>query len=533
MKPMREQMRRYSGPVDVCVVGAGAGGAVVAKELAEAGLSVVIIEAGPWLDTQKDFINDELVMLDGRMDWDGLRITAGKTPLSLGRKNTGRAVGGSTVHYTAVTLRLHAEDFKLRTREGIAEDWPLAYRELEPYYEKVERYLAVSGPRFFPWPPFHGPYPHPELPWSARDHLLAEGMLKMGLTPVKAPHAIITGSKKGRSPCMMYGFCANGCKSDAKSSTLVTYIPDAVRAGAEIRERCFAVRVNTDARRLARSVTYLSEGKEEEQEAKVIVLASYAVETPRLLLNSANGAFPDGLANSSGQVGRNLMVHLGDNVIGRFPRPVDNWVTPPVGVMSQDHYGTHPHRDFVRGYTLQAYHMFPIEFFTTLVEANPFLWGKRLMEVVDHYDQYTILGTVGEVLPNGNNSVTLADEKDSYGIPVAKVTYSHDGNSLRMSEYSMQLCEQVLQAAGASHTICMPGTIHLLGTCRMGNDPVNSVVDKWGCTHDISNLFICDGSVFVTGGAVNPSLTIQALATRTAEHIIRTGKKRPSPRSGW
>ncbi len=526
MKPMRERMKSYSGPVDVCIVGAGAGGAVVAKELAEGGMSVVVIEAGPWLDTRLDFINDELSMLDGRMDWDDLRITDGETPLAMGRGNTGRAVGGSTVHYTAVTLRLHEEDFRLRTGEGIADDWPITYQELAPYYEKVEKYLAVSGPRYFPWPPFHGPYPHPEVPWSARDYLIGEGMLRLGLTPVKAPHAIIMGSKAGRSPCMMYGFCVNGCKSDAKSSALVTYIPDAVRAGAEIRDRCYAVRVNTDKQRLARSVVYIHEGETLEQEAKVVVLSCYAVETPRLLLNSANNEFPEGLANSHGVVGRNLMVHLGDNVVGRFDRVIDNWVTPPVGVMNQDHYSTDPRRDFVRGYTLQAYNMFPIEFFTNLVEANPDLWGQRLMNVVDHYDRYTMLGTVGEVLPWEKNFVSLAREEDRYGLPVAKVTYSHDDNSKKMSEASMQLCEEVLKAAGARHTYRMPGAIHLLGTCRMGKDPKNSVVDRWGRTHDIPNLFICDGSVLVTGGAVNPSLTIQALASRTAGHILKIGKRR-------
>ena len=530
MKPMREHMRRYSEPVDACVVGAGAGGAVVAKELAEGGLSVVVLEAGPWLDTREDFINDELSMLDGRMDWDDLRITEGETPLAMGRNNTGRGVGGSTVHYTAVTLRLREEDFRLKTAEGLADDWPVTYRELAPYYEKVEKYLAVSGPRRFPWPPHHGPYPHPEIPWSARDHLIGGGMRKLGLTPAKAPHAIINGSRDGRSPCMMYGFCANGCKSDAKSSALVTYIPDAVRAGAEIREHCYAVRVNTDGRRLARSVTYLHDGKTLEQEAKVIILACYAIETPRLLLNSANGAFPDGLANSSGMVGRNFMVHLGDNVAGRFDLPVDNWVTPPVGIMNQDHYGTEPGRGFVRGYTLQSYNMFPIEFFTTLVETNPGIWGYPLMEIIDHYDRYTILGTVGEVLPGPDNYVSLSEEKDRYGVPVARISYSHDDNARKMSDYSMRLCEEVLRAAGASHLVRMPGTIHVLGTCRMGNDPKTSVVDRWCRTHDIPNLFICDGSVFVTGGAVNPSLTIQALATTTGGHILKLAKK-PRPRA--
>lgn len=526
MKPMRDRMKRYTGPVDACIVGAGAGGSVIAKYLAEGGLSVVVLEAGPWLDTQKDFINDELTMLDGRIDWDELRITAGDNPIEMGRSNTGRGVGGSTVHYTAVALRLHDEDFRLRSSEGIGSDWPITYKELAPYYRKVEKYLAISGPRHFPWPPFHGPYPHPELPWSARDERLGQGMLKLGLTPAKAPHAIIYGSHQGRSPCMMYGFCAHGCKSDAKSSALVTYIPDAVRAGAEVREGAFAFRVNRDIRGRAESVTYLKDGKESEQKASLIILACYAVETPRLLLNSAGPGCPDGLANSSGMVGRNFMIHLGDNVVGRFDEPIDNWVTPPAGIMNQDYYNTDPGRGFVRGFTLESYNMFPIEFFTLLVQANPHLWGKRLMSLIDKYECYTVLGNVGEVLPSDRNFVGLAAEKDARGIPVAKVTYSHDENSRKMSDFSMAVCEDVLKAAGAKDLFRMPGTIHLLGTCRMGDDPRSSVVDKWCCSHDVPNLYICDGSIFVTGGAVNPSLTIQALATRTAEYILAK-KSRP------
>ncbi len=523
MKPMREEMMRYKGPVDVCIVGAGAGGSVLAKELSEAGSKVVVIEAGPWLDTREDFVNDELTMLDGRIDWDGLRITAGADPIPLGRNNTGRAVGGSTVHYTAAALRLHEDDFELKSREGIADDWPITYAELAPYYKRVEDYLGVSGPRRFPWPPYRGPFPYPELPWSARDFLLARGMIRLGLTPAKAPHAIITGSKDERSPCMMYGFCTNGCKSDAKSSALVTYIPDAVKAGAEIRELSFAIKVNTRPDGYARSVTYIHDGRYYEQEADIIILSCYAVETPRLLLNS----LPGGLANTSGMVGRNFMVHLGDNIIGRFDEPMDNWVTPPVGIMNQDFYGTVKGKDFARGYTLEAYSMFPVEFYTGFVEANPHLWGTGLMDFLGSYQNYTMLGTVGEVLPNEMNFVELAKEADEHGVPVARVVYSRDENAKRLSKDSIDLSEEILKAAGASGIMRQESTIHVLGTCRMGNDPKRSVVDRWCRSHDIANLFICDGSVFVTGGAVNPSLTIEALATRTAEHIKRYGKTRP------
>jgi len=324
---------------------------------------------------------------------------------------------------------------------------------------------------------------------------------------------------------MYYGFCIHGCKSMAKSSTLVTYIPKAVENGAEIRHGCFAYKINHGTDRV-KSVSYFDpEGRECEQAAKVIIVSGYAIETPRLLLNSASGKYPDGLANSSGMVGRNFMVHLGDNAYGRFDKPLDAFVTPPVGVICEDRYDTDPSKDFVRGYSLEAYMLFPIEFMQGLIADNTHIWGKRLIDILDEYTRFAMVGLVGEVLPSPDNKITLAEEKDEHGIPVAKVYYTKDENSKRMSADGMKLCEDILKAGGAVETIGTDGPIHLLGTCRMGSDPKTSVVDQWCRSHDIPNLFVCDGSVFVTGGAVNPSLTIQAIATRTADYIKQAAKR--------
>lgn len=520
------RMKRYDGEVDFCIIGAGAAGGVLAKELSEGGHSVVVLEAGPWLDTFDDMANDELYMLQGQLDWDDLRITGGKDPIETGRVNTGRGVGGTTVHYTAAALRLQTDDFRVKTEEGVADDWPISYRDLAPYYDRVEKILGVSGPIHYPWGEFHGPFPTGPLPMNARDEVIAGGMLKLGLTPVKCPHAVITAPWQGRSPCMYYGFCIHGCKSMSKSSTLVTYIPMAVNNGAEIRPGCFAYRINhgTDGR--VKSVSYFdSEGREREQSAKVVILCGYAIESPRLLLNSASSRYPDGLANSSGLVGRNLMVHLGGNVLGRWNKPLDSFITPPVGIISEDPHGTDSSRGFIRGYSLESYMLFPLEFAQSLVTYNPEIWGKRLIDIMDEYTHFAMLGLVGEILPREQNRVTLADEKDRFGVRVAKVEFTKDENTVRMEKHGLKLCEDIMRAGGMVEALYTGGTIHLLGTCRMGNDPAKSVVDQYCRSHDIRNLFICDGSVFVTGGSVNPSLTIQAIASRTADHINESVRK--------
>jgi choline dehydrogenase-like flavoprotein len=507
-------MRRYDGPVDACIVGCGASGSVVAKELAEAGLSVVVLEAGDWLDSRTDFVNDELSML-GAIDWDDLRVVDGNDPIGTGRVNTGRAVGGSTVHYTAVAVRLRPSDFEVASRDGVAVDWPFGYEELAPYYGEVERTLPVSGPRRSKYPS-GAPYPHGELTWSAKDEAIAPGMAKLGLHVEMTPHAIATGNVDGRSACMYYGFCVNGCKSDAKGAAHVTYVPRAVASGAEIRSGCFATRIEAESGR-ATGVSYLEDGEERFQAAERVFVCGYSIETPRLLLNSGN------LANSSGQVGRNLMLHSGVVAYGRFDRPVDAFVTPPVGVMTMDPYETDEARGFARGFWMQTYAQFPIDFASSLVGSNPDLWGRDLMDVLDEYAHWGLLATLGEVLPNPDNRVTLAAELDDHGVPVARVTFSYGENDRAIAHAARELSTQALAAAGATRILTSEGTPHLLGTCRMGTDPATSVVGPDCRSHDVRNLWICDGSVFPTAGAVNPSLTIQALATRTSRLLLEGG----------
>jgi choline dehydrogenase-like flavoprotein len=312
---------------------------------------------------------------------------------------------------------------------------------------------------------------------------------------------------------MYYWFCIDGCKSDAKGAVNVSYLPHAVAAGAEIRPGCFATRIETKAGR-ATGVTYLHDGTEHFQSAERVFVCCYAIETPRLLLNSGD------LANSSGQVGRNLMVHSGPIVYGRFDQPVNSFITPPVGIFTRDPYPSNDARGFRRGYLLNTYAQFPINFGHSLTSANPDLWGEDLMDVLDEYAHWGLIASLGEVLPHADNRVTLADERDEHGVPVARVTFSYGDNDRALISATRDDAARIMEAAGADRLLFNNGNHHLLGTCRMGTDPTTSVVDRDCRSHDVRNLWICDGSVFPTIGAVNPSLTIQALATRTARRLL-------------
>jgi choline dehydrogenase-like flavoprotein len=509
--------------VEVVIVGAGAAGAVLAKEIAEAGIRVLVLEAGPHWSPEADFVSDELAAR--KLYWTEPRVTAGDDPIELGGNVTGRGVGGSTVHYSMVALRMHESDFRVRTTDGIADDWPLTYEELEPYYDRVETELGISGPVTWPWGPRRrGPYPYREHPLNGVAQLFARGCDRLGIRWAPAPIATISAPKGDRPPCVYRGFCIYGCSTNAKSSALVTYIPKAIEAGAEIRADAMVTRIELDERGRARDVVYRRTGPdgsttEESVQADLVILSAYSIETPRLLLGSAQRGHPDGLANSSGLVGRGLMVHSANIAFGRFPELVYQYKAPPTLAVSQDFYETDRARGFARGYTLEPIGPFPIAF-ARMAAAGLGIWGNELREFMFDANHYAGWGIVGESLPDDRNRVTLDPEvRDERGQPVARVTFGWGDNDRRMIDHGVDKATEILEAAGAEATWSVEDTAHLLGACRMGSDPTTSVVDRWGRSWDVPNLFICDGSVFVTSSGVNPSLTIQALAARTAAYI--------------
>ena len=346
--------RKYAEGAEVCIVGAGAAGGVLAYELSKAGFKVVVIEAGPFWDPQTDFASDELTA--NYLAWQDTRLTTGNDPLDFGHNNSGRGVGGGTVHFTGVFFRFHESDFRVKSLDGVADDWPITYQDLEPYYDKIEQEIAVSGPREFPWGSFHGPYPYPERePISANSQLFRRGCEKLGIRSTVAPLAINAAPFDGRPPCTNRGFCNQGCMPNAKFSTLIHHIPKAIGYGAEVLSDCMVTRIEMNQNGTVTGVTFNHDGADYFQPAQILILANYAIETPRLLLHSANAQFPNGLANSSGMVGKCLMTHSGHDVFAKFDEEVRLYKGTPVLAVTQEFYETDRARGFVRGYTLSAH----------------------------------------------------------------------------------------------------------------------------------------------------------------------------------
>lgn len=510
--------RKYEDGADVCVVGAGAAGGVLAYELSKAGLDVVVIEAGPFWDPQSDFASDELST--AHLGWQDTRIVSGTNPLQLGKNNSGRGVGGGTTHFTGVFLRFHESDFRTNTLDGVGYDWPITYQDLAPYYDKIENDIALSGPKMFPWGAFHGPYPYPERePISANAEIFRVGCEKLNIRSVVPPLAINSAPFDGRPPCINRGFCNQGCMPNAKFSTLIHHIPKAIQLGAEVISDSMVTQILVNKHGNVTGVTFVHDGQTYQQKARVTILANFVIETPRLLLNSANAQFPDGLANSSGWVGKAIMPHSSNDVYGKFPEEIRLYKGTPVLATTQDFYETDWQRGFARGYTLHAHGSRPLEM-SKGISKSAKLWGRRLREVMLDYNFYGRVTLVGEVLPNPANSVTLAAEKDEYGLPIPNVSFTYGKNDHSLITHAVSKMEEIIRAAGGTPEFVTDDTAHLMGGCRMGNDPESSVTNSFGQTHDIPNLFVSSASLFVTSGGGNPTNTVMALAARSADYII-------------
>jgi choline dehydrogenase-like flavoprotein len=523
MQRLKTPMRRFreNDEVDYLIVGVGAAGGVLLQRLASAGFQVLGLEAGPFWDSERDWVSDESG--SHKLYWEDLRITGGDNPLTFGSNNSGRGVGGSTVHWAAFTPRLHPSDFRVYSEDGVAVDWPLTYEELKPYYELMELELPVAGPAHFPWGDPHG-YAFAPHPMGAIGNVLIRGCSRLGIrVSAGGPVGILQGSRNDRPHCIYRGFCIQGCKVGAKASTLITHVPDAIAHGAEIRPNTMVSRVNLGPNRRVIGVTYFdAERREHFQKAKAIVLCGYSLETPRLLLNSACQGFETGLANSSDKVGRYLMAQAGNVVLGYFDELIRMYKAPPAHALTEEFYETDRKRDFARGFAIQTIGPLPIAFAKQMMSAQG-AWGWGLRRIMMDYNHWAALGLMGEILPHEDNRVELADDTDDFGIPVAKVTFSLHDNDKKLIEFGTNKVIEVMNAAGAKEVVQEARYAHLVGAVRMGDDPSTSVVDKYGRTHDISNLFVCDGSILPTQGSANPGLTIQVLAARTADYLISQG----------
>jgi choline dehydrogenase-like flavoprotein len=512
--PMREY--REDEAVDFAIIGTGAGGATLAAKLAEAGFSIVAFDAGAFYRPLADFASDETEQ--NRLYWLGERISGGDDPVEFGSNNSGRAVGGSTVHFQMVVLRWRPEWFASHSTLGYGRDWPIDWREMWHYYEEAEEALKVSGPVRYPWGPPRGRYPYREHEVNAAGLVLAKGAEALGVPWAATPLATVSAPRGKSPPCVYRGFCKSGCSTNAKQSALNTWVPRAIAAGVEIRDMAMVGQIETGADGLASGVVYHRDGQWRRQRARNVVVAGYAIETPRLLLHSARGRHPDGLANSNGLVGKYFMVHSNHAVWGVMQDEI-RWYKGPPSMAVCEHWNYEDKgKDFHGGYAFMSQGPLPIDHARSLV-SDTGIFGMELRQRMTLYNHMAGLKIVGATDAREENRVELADETDEFGIPLARVTYGYSDNDRRLYKHSLRFMRQMLEAAGASDMTETSSTAHLMGGCRMGTNPKDSVTNADGRTWDIPNLWICDGSLFPTSGGVNPSLTIYALACRMGDRI--------------
>jgi choline dehydrogenase-like flavoprotein len=513
--PGRDQMARHplDRPVDLLIVGCGAGGATLAQRLARRGWRIVVLEAGPFWDPDEDWVSDEAG--SHRLYWTEPRVIGGEDPVELGKNNSGRGVGGSMVHFAGYAPRFHPSDFEVRSRDGVAADWPVSYADLKPHYEALERELPVAG-EAWPWGDPHR-YPHGPHPVGGGALLAWEGARRLGIEMRVGPVAIANGSFGHRPHCIYRGFCLQGCKVGAKASPLVTHVPDALAHGVEIRDGAMAVRIETDEAGRCTGVTYVQEGRERFQAADAVAVAGYSIETPRLLLHSTSVRFPHGLANDNDLVGRGIMVQGAPQVAGRFPDELRMYKAPPPEISSEQFYETDPARGFARGFAIQTVGPLPIAWAEHVLADGH--WGQALREYMRDYVHWYTLGVLCELLPRAQNRVTLADEADRNGMPVARLDYTQCDNDRANIAYAKRTLHDVMEAAGAQDVLTIDRYAHLVGGCPMGATPATGVVDADHRAWSVPNLFVADGSVMPTQGSANPALTIMALSARLAERL--------------
>ncbi|MBM3517490.1 MAG: GMC family oxidoreductase [Alphaproteobacteria bacterium] len=502
----------------VVIVGSGAGGGTLANELCRKGIGVVLLEAGPRIEIN-EFVNDEYLM-GARLAWqDRRRATGNRASVRAFPDSPAwlcKAVGGSTVHWTGTCPRIKDFEFRARTTYGAIPgttlmDWPISLSDLAPYYDRAEDKLGVTGTHGIPFFPGNNNY-----------KVFARGARRLGYRHVFTGHyAINPVPRDGRNACDQIGFCVQGCKSGAKWSTLYTEIPRAEATGrCEVRPRCMALQILCDKAGRVNGVLYADrEGRHQVQKARAVCVAGNSIETPRLLLNSASAQHPDGLANSSGEVGRNYMTHTEGGVFASFDRPVGWHRGRQAAGAVWDESFFKPERGFAGGYYMLVFHMGLYGLAASLLPTG---WGRDYAEVLERYGHMAGCSMVGEDMPTATNAVTLhPTERDQYGLPIPVVHQDDHANDHLMRNHYFKHAAALYEAAGARRITewrAYP-TGHNLGSCRMSANPRDGVVNPWGQSHDIANLFVSDGSQFTTSAAANPTLTIVALAIRQAEYI--------------
>jgi choline dehydrogenase-like flavoprotein len=545
--PEGDRLSKDKEVVDVLVIGAGPSGAFASKRLAEAGFAVVCLEQGDWMDRDGyPGPTPELELVVGK-EWSfdpNVRELPSDYPVNARDSDVDplmfSAVGGSSIVFGAHWMRFLPSDFRVRSLDGVADDWPISYDDLRPFYERVDIEMAASGLEGDPaYPPPGLVPPLPALPIGKVGLTAARGFDKLGWHWWPGSNAIASRPHRSFRPCALRGTCDWGCPEGAKASIDVAVWPDALQLGVKLVTGARVRELSVNRRGLVTGAVWIDrEGREHFQPAQVVMLAANGVGTPRLLLLSSSSLYPDGLANSSGLVGRRLMMHPYAEVYGVFEEDVESW-TGPFGqcIYSLEFYETDASRGFVRGAkwaampTLGPLSILDRAGWSPVAER----WGASIHSTMREMLGHTIeFGIIAEDLPDEANRVTLDDALvDADNIPAPKVDYRNSENTRSLLEYHVARATEVVEAAGARRSFS-PGIIrgtgwHLIGTARMGDDPTTSVVDKWGRSHDVPNLYIVDGSTFVTSSGMNPTATVCALALRSAEHVVETRRAQKVP----
>ena len=513
---LRQDMRRFDDAeeVDVAIVGCGAGGSTMLQRLARAGWKAVALEAGPFWDPERDWVSDEAG--SHHLYWTEPRVIGGADPVPLGSNNSGRGVGGSMVHYAGYTPRFHPSDFRTQSTDGVGADWPMGYQDLKPYYADIEEELPVAG-EDWPWGDPHS-YPQRPHPVSGNGDMFLRGALACGITAKVGPVAISNGRFGNRPHCIYRGFCLQGCKVNAKASPLITHVPDALAHGAEVR-------AGLDGDPHRGGPAHRPGHRRALHPRRAPAFPARPSGCRRGLLHRDTPAaaqfrlhpVPRGLCNDFDLVGRYLMVQGAPQTAGRFDDEVRMWKGPPPEVSTEDFYETDPDQDYKRGFSIQTVSPLPITWAEHVAAQGH--WGAELRKYMSDYVHWSCLGALCEFLPLPENRVILAEERDRFGLPVARFNYSRCENDKLLMKAAQVVMERILQAAGADEVITINRYAHLVGGARMGADENHGVVDGNCRSFAVPNLYIADGSVLPTQGSANPALTIMAVAARAADRL--------------